>query len=271
VNFNVQIENEGEVQKPWLVLVNGLFASLESWEKSVSSLSNHFRVLRYDGRGQGRGPRPLSGYGLDELTADLLSILEENRIEKAFFVGLSNGARVALNLASLHPSKVSGICACDTYASVSPLLKMKLSSWLEANRVGGPSLRFDVATPWIWGETIVKEKPELLAFYRERAGLEKVHVIEGLIKGAMEDKTIDLTQIKCPVLLCVGREDLLTPSFIHEQMCEQLFMATLKIVKGGHASLLEEPTNIEEFILPWAKDQIAQNKLVDSEPIAERI
>jgi 3-oxoadipate enol-lactonase len=262
VSFNVQIENPSDIHKPWLVLINGLFASLESWGASVDCLTPHFRVLRYDGRGQGLGPRPLSGYDLNALTSDLVAILDDNSIEEAFLLGLSNGGRIALKFATLFPDRVLGISASDTYASVSPLLNMKLLSWLEANRVGGPALRFKVATPWIWGETIVKEKPDLLEFYRERAGLEKMHVIEGLIKGAMEEESIDLSLVKCPVLLSVGEEDLLTPPFSHKSMAEEIKDCALKIVKGGHASLLENPESIEEVILPWLLSQ--DHKLVPS-------
>jgi 3-oxoadipate enol-lactonase len=265
MSFNVQVENQHDHHKPWLVMVNGLFASLQSWNQSVECLCPHFRVLRYDGRGQGEGPRPLSGYGLSELVQDLKTIMDENGIETAHFIGLSNGARVALQFAALYPARVSSVAASDTYAHVSPLLKLKLSSWLEANRKGGPSLRFEVATPWIWGESIVREKPELLEFYRQRAGLEKVHVIEGLIKGAMEDQDIDLKKIVCPVLLTVGAEDLLTPPFIHEQIQQQLPNGAMRIVKGGHASLLENPESVQEVILPWLCSLVNQSVAQEQE------
>ncbi len=251
MSFNVKKLNPQEEHKPWIILINGLFASLESWNQSLECLSSHFRVLRYDGRGQGKGPRPTSGYDLKDLTADLKTILDEEKIKRAYLLGLSNGGRVALNFAALYPERVIAISASDTYAVVTPLLKLKLSSWLEANRLGGPSLRFKVAAPWIWGETITNKKPELIEQYRKLASLEKIHVTEGLIRGAMSDHAIDLQAIACPVLLTVGEEDLLTPSFTHTQMRDSIIHCELKVIKGGHASLLENAESIEEEILPW--------------------
>ncbi len=246
---------EGNPKAPWLIFVNGLFASLESWNESVDFFTPHFHCLRYDGRGQGGGPRPTGGYELSSLVDDLEHLMKEHSIEKAYFIGLSNGGRIALEFASRHPSRVQGVIAADTYLRPSALLKRKLQSWLYANQKGGPLHRFDVATPWIWGETIVEERPELLEFYRQRAGDESVHVIEGLIKGAMGEHEINAQNISAPVLLCVGEEDVLTPPFSHMKMKTKIAHCELRIVAGGHASFLENPQSLKEVCLPWLLDQ----------------
>ena len=249
--FNYHIKNESDQHRPWLVLINGLFASLESWNEVVENLSKNFRVLRYDGPGQGSGPKLEGTYSLEQLTRYLKELLDHLEIKEACFVGLSNGGRIALNFASLYPQRVSALVAADTYSRPSELLKRKLNSWLQANRIGGPTHRFDVATPWIWGESVVSERPELLDFYRERAALADDAVVEGLILGAMEDKAIDLNLVTCPVLLLAGKEDVLTPSFIHEEMGRYLALGEFKEVAGGHASLLEYPDTVEDVVGPW--------------------
>lgn len=274
MQLHFKIENPQDSEKPWLVFVNGLFASLLSWEESVKYFTPYFRVLRYDGRGQGESPRPLIDYSLPRLVKDLEVLLDEQGIESASFIGLSNGGRIALEFASLFPEKVTSVVAADTYEKPSHLLKLKLKSWLEANKVGGPVHRFEVATPWIWGETIVEKRPELLEFYRKRAGIEKVHVIEGLIKGAMEEHTIELNNVHCSTLFLAGEEDLLTPPFSHEKMVESMDNAELKIVPGGHASLLEYPRSLHDVVLPWLMDKVASPEMMayrNSEALAESI
>ncbi|MBC97110.1 MAG: hypothetical protein CME63_05135 [Halobacteriovoraceae bacterium] len=258
-HFHYIVENKNDQHKPWLVLVNGLFAPLESWDAQVESLVKDFRVLRYDGPGQGSAPHWPGDFSLETLTLYLEELLEELNIEKAYFIGLSNGGRISLRLAEKSPRKVLGLVAADTYASVSNLLKRKLASWLEANRVGGPTHRFDVATPWIWGESLLEEKEELLDFYRERAGSLENRVVEGLIIGAMENQSIDLGKIKCPSLFICGKEDLLTPSLLHKKMQEQLKGSLFYEVPGGHASLLEYPETMEKVILPWLQNLKKQN------------
>ena len=256
--FNYIIENESDQHKPWLVLVNGLFAPLESWAEVVQGLCENYRVLRYDGPGQGKGPKWEGVYSLDRLTTYLSELLDHLNITKCSFIGLSNGGRISLHFATLYPERVEAIVAADTYAQTSELLKRKLNSWLQANRIGGPTHRFDVATPWIWGESIVNERPELLDYYRDRAALADDEIIEGLITGAMQEKSISLESLSCPVLYIAGKEDVLTPGFIHKAMAAQTTSSDFVEVAGGHASLLEYPATMKEVILPWL---VAQGQL----------
>lgn len=244
-----QIHNPEDITKPWLVLVNGLFAGRLGWSEVVPSLTEKFRVLTYDGRGQGEGPRPLGPYLLHDLVNDLEELLNDLEIEHTTLLGISNGGRIALEFARKNPLAVEAVVACDTYSEVGPLLKMKILSWKEANRVGGPTHRFDVATPWIWSEKAMKARPDLLTFYRERAHLEKVHVIEALIDGAMEGE-INLSDIEVPVLFVCGEEDVLTPPYLHQQMEKMVDQSDLIIVEGGHASVYENPSVVAEKILP---------------------
>ncbi|GAB4017037.1 MAG: pyrimidine utilization protein D [Bdellovibrio sp.] len=244
-----QIHNPEDNTKPWLVLVNGLFAGRLGWSEVVPSLTEKFRVLTYDGRGQGEGPRPLGPYLLKDLVNDLEELLNDLEIEHTTLLGISNGGRIALEFARRNPLAVEAVVACDTYSEVGPLLKMKILSWKEANRIGGPTHRFDVATPWIWSEKAMKARPELLNFYRERAHLEKVHVIEALIDGAMEGE-VNLSEIEVPVLFVCGEEDVLTPPYLHQQMEKKVEQSDLIIIEGGHASVYENPSVVAEKILP---------------------
>lgn len=153
-----------------------------------------------------------------------------------------------------HPEMVKALVAMDTYDEPTPMLKAKLNSWKVAHEIGSALHRFDVATPWIWGEEVFNSKHELLLSYREKAANLRPHVVKCLIDGALET-IIDLTKIKVPTLLVVGEEDLLTPPFNHQKMVKKLSNGSLIIVPGGHASVIERPNIMEKFILPWLLDR----------------
>ncbi|PIQ59624.1 MAG: 3-oxoadipate enol-lactonase, partial [Bdellovibrio sp. CG12_big_fil_rev_8_21_14_0_65_39_13] len=70
-----EIFNSQDIEKPWIVLINGLFATRQSWSASIPELARDYRVLSYDGRGQGEGPRPLGPYLLEDLVNDLAHLL----------------------------------------------------------------------------------------------------------------------------------------------------------------------------------------------------
>ncbi len=233
--------------------MNGLFADLTSYDGASFYVRGKYQLLRYDCRGQGKSPKPNSIYLLNDHVEDLAHLLDTLRIENPILVGLSNGGRVALEYARRFKN-TRAVVACDTYDKPTPLLKAKLRSWLAAHEESGPLHRFDIATPWIWGEETFRTKEELILSYRDQAGLVLDHVVKNLILGALETD-IELSEIDCPVLLVAGTEDLLTPVFYHEGMLEKLKDGKMITVRAGHASLLENPTIVEKTILPWIKER----------------
>src|SRR6476646_9490294 len=85
-----------------LLLIHGTGCDAAAFDSLVPLLSPRYRVIAYDRRGYGR---PHSAHA-----ADALAILDERAPgEAAFVVGWSAGAIVALELASLHPSRVRGL------------------------------------------------------------------------------------------------------------------------------------------------------------------
>ena len=236
--------------------MNGLFADLESYNEVARLLGDEFHILRYDCRGQGKSPRPESIYKLSDHVSDLEGLVQDLGITSSYLLGLSNGARVALEYARKNPEKSLAVVACDTYAYPSEILKLKLNSWLKAFKEGGAYHRFDVATPWIWGESVVNEKPELVKSYRIRAKDLEEHVFNGLVLGAMEG-IIPLNEINCPIHFIAGREDVLTPPYLHQKMFDECSNKSLKnkfsIVPGGHASLLEYPETVVTEIVPFLR------------------
>lgn len=181
---------------------------------------------------------------------DLKGLLDDQNLGKVILVGLSNGARIAMEYAARYPKDIVGVVACDTFDIPTPMIKAKLGSWLMAHETGGPLHRFDIATPWIWGEDIFNEKSELFLSYREKAGSLPNHVVSGLLLGAMQTE-IDISKIECPMLFVAGEEDLLTPPFLHKKMALKAKKAEFVQSSGGHAGLIERPSIMDNFILPW--------------------
>jgi 3-oxoadipate enol-lactonase len=220
---------------------------------AIANIRDRFQILRYDCRGQGKSDKPESIYSLNDHVDDLDFLLKkcELKNEDIILIGLSNGGRIVLQYSTTH--KVRATIALDTYDIVTPLLKAKLNSWHMASETGGPMHRFDIATPWIWGEEVFNLKSELILSYREKAIGTLPHVVRGLILGALETD-IDLGLIRNKVLFCVGREDLLTPPFNHEKMVKKCLDAELIIVDGGHASLIERPNIMDKNLIPWIEN-----------------
>jgi pimeloyl-ACP methyl ester carboxylesterase len=81
------------------------------WKLQIPYLARHFRVVTFDGRGNGRSDRPTTSaaYADTEFVADAVAVLDATGTDRAVAVGLSMGGGYALRLAGLHPERVLGL------------------------------------------------------------------------------------------------------------------------------------------------------------------
>ncbi|HTZ87114.1 MAG TPA: alpha/beta fold hydrolase [Solirubrobacteraceae bacterium] len=81
------------------------------WKAQIAYLARHYRVLTFDGRGNGRSERPVGAdaYTPDEFAADALAVMDLSGTERAALVALSCGALWATILAAEHPERVERI------------------------------------------------------------------------------------------------------------------------------------------------------------------
>jgi len=79
------------------------------WHHQVAYLRNRYRVVTFDGRGNGRSSRPATAaaYSDDEFAADALAVLDELAVDRAVMLSVSAGAAWQLILAAEHPERVA--------------------------------------------------------------------------------------------------------------------------------------------------------------------
>jgi pimeloyl-ACP methyl ester carboxylesterase len=80
------------------------------WKAQVPYLARHFRVVTYDGPGNGRSDRPLAiaPYHWEAEGRSALAVLDAAGADRAVLVSLSMGAQWALWLTAHHPGRVLG-------------------------------------------------------------------------------------------------------------------------------------------------------------------
>lgn len=95
--------------KSWVVFLHGAGGSIRTWQKQVDDFSQHYRLLLLDLRdhGQSQDVQPmLTKYTLDNITDDILKVLEINGISRAHFVTLSMGSFLMQHLMMRRPQLV---------------------------------------------------------------------------------------------------------------------------------------------------------------------
>ena len=69
------------------------------------------------------------------------------------------------------------------------------------------------------------------------------------------DSRPTLSEITCPTLLICGREDLITPPAMAEEIAGGIKQAELKIIEQcGHLSTLDQPEAVSKLICRWISD-----------------
>ncbi len=92
------------------------------WKGQIPYLARHFRVLTFDGRGNGRSDRPVGGaaYATDEFAADAIAVMDATDTASAVMVSLSCGALWATILAAEHPERVDGAVYVGPAVALAP-------------------------------------------------------------------------------------------------------------------------------------------------------
>ncbi|HEY3334372.1 MAG TPA: alpha/beta hydrolase [Candidatus Limnocylindrales bacterium] len=112
VRIHWEVYGEGE---PTIVLLPSTpIVHSRQWKGQVPYLARHFRVITYDGRGNGRSDRPTepAAYDGSRIVGDIGRVLDATGTGHAVLVGLcGDGVWPAFRFAAASPDRVEGIVA----------------------------------------------------------------------------------------------------------------------------------------------------------------
>jgi len=258
--------DDGPAGAPTVVLVNGLMMAIEAWQGLVDDLSADHRVVRYDQRGQGGSDDPDGPHRIETHADDLVALVEHLTNHRGLgpfhLVGLSSGAPAAVLAAAAieaaAPGRVLSLTSCDGFVAADAHLRLVVRAWLAAHEVGGATHRFDVATPWVWGQAFLRDQEEALAGWRAAAATTDPRRAHALIAGmaAFEaDAGPALATLRCPVLALHGEDDVMTPARHGRALLRHAADGRLAIVpEAGHAAPIERPTAVAAALRAfWAE------------------
>jgi 3-oxoadipate enol-lactonase len=230
---------------PWLVLSNSLGSDVGMWAPQVQAFAEHFRVLRYDTRGHGRSDAPRGPYTIDQLTGDVIGLMDHLGIARAHFLGLSMGGLTGVGLGARHAGRFDRIILSNTAARIGTP-EIWLPRAAKAREEGLAGMADAVLTRWLTPETVARA-PFAYAALRDTL----VHTDrEGYAANCEAINAADLREearaIKAPVLVIAGAHDMSTPPALGRALAESI--AGARFVEFADASHLANIEVTEQYI-----------------------
>lgn len=107
-----RVQGEPKADSPPIILVHGLFGSLENLGALARSLSAHFRVYSVDLPNHGRSAH-VDAMSVSSIANALLQWMDEQAIDRAFCVGHSLGGKAVMELALMAPERCAKLAVID--------------------------------------------------------------------------------------------------------------------------------------------------------------
>lgn len=245
---------------PPLLLLNGGFMTIASWEPLVKALSSSYRVIRCDFRGQLLTPDP-QPVSIDQHVADVLALLDSIGIERAHIAGPSFGAEVAMVVAARAAHRVERLTVITATERTTDEMRrtarearlLALEAVAGSRQAAEQLLRRVLADTWS-EEWLARQPEDFLrtriarfvalppAFFEGAASM--FHILETL------DLTGELGNIVAPALIIGAENDRVFPPEHSRAIAAAIPGATLEIIAGaGHGLIIERADRVVELLL----------------------
>jgi pimeloyl-ACP methyl ester carboxylesterase/predicted glycosyltransferase len=246
---------------PWIAFAPIFqISNMQMLKATVPYLSQHFRVVTMDGRGNGRSDRPErpAAYTFDEYYADFVAVLDAVAVDQVAVIGISATAMTALRLAAEQPERVTHLIVSGGFAE-SRLEDPKLA---QAFRVQAERMRSD----WpgfldsFFG-TVFTEPHSTKPFEDGvRFGWASTgEIVAWCREGWFGNDVSDLARrVQCKTLVIHGDGDRRVPYAKGKAIRDLVPGAELlTIAGGGHVTAARDPVvfnrSVRDFVAPAAR------------------
>lgn len=218
-----------------LVLVHGLGGRSEDWLSLIPELKRGgYKVYAPDLLGFGQTDKPDADYSIALQSELVRQFLDSQNLAKPDIAGWSMGGWVSLKLAADHPDRVHRLILLD---SAGTKFEAVNAGALRPKTEPELAHMMEILTPH------PKPIPGFYARYVLRILAEQDWVVERALRSMEQGNDLmdgKMASVKSPVLLVWGKQDVLTPPSIGEQMQREMPQSVLHVVDGcGHLAPVE--------------------------------
>ena len=237
---------------PVMVLVHGLADDHRAWRRLVPHLAQDHRLLMYDLRGHGQSTLGEADGTLQQLSDDLVALMDAVGLEEADLVGFSLGGTLVMRTAIDHPERVRRLMPVSTSSRVG---RVAAEWYAERARLAGegvealwPALEEDTRLQFVNSPADFADhfRMRLEATADPRGFGNACRAMAGLGSAPLDP---ELGRIAAPALVVACDRDELCPPRAGEIIVQGIAGSRLEIVAGsGHQVEVERPAELAALI-----------------------
>lgn len=250
---------ENDKSATWVTFVHGAGGSSSVWFKQIRSFSKRFNLLLIDLRGHGASSIKFllpskDAYTFEDIATDIIEVLDNEKIKKSHFVGISLGTILIRQIAEMQPKRV---------------LSMTL---------GGAILKFNFRSriliyfsnliksiiPYMWICKVVafiimphrNHRDSRIIFIREAKKLYQKEFIRWFkLTGELIPllKLFRQEEVKIPTLYVMGSEDYMFLPSVKNVVSQHLSSQLQVIHNCGHVVNIEQPKKFNDMTINFLK------------------
>lgn len=257
-DFEIYYEITGSGEP--VLLVPGLGGAGSYWKPNVDEFAKHFQVIVHDHRGTGLSTKSKIQYSVEQMTEDMIKLMDVLGIEKAHLVGHSTGAAMGQIAAIKHPERFLSLVAYASWTKATPFLRRCMEIRRELILKSGV-------------EAYVKAVPIFLhTYWWVNENIEKLEEAENQIVKTLSDPELQVRRIdailaydgtqyldqkiQIPTLVCCAKDDLLTPMPYSEQIAAAIpGCKTHWFERGAHAVSQTMPEEFNRVVISFLQAQ----------------
>jgi aminoacrylate hydrolase len=229
-----EVHGEG----PPLVLVSGLNGVGAFWKPQLAELGSRFTVVLHDHRGTGKSSPSRIDYSVDQMTDDLVQLLDHLGLETAHLVGHSTGGAICQTLAIDRPERVERLVLSATWTAADGYFRRLFGVRADFLRALGPAGYLRASLLFMRPPAWIRDHEEALD--REEAAMIADFPLPEIMLGRIEailrfDRRADLPRITAPTLVVGAKDDAVTPAYFSDELGRLIPGAeTVILPAGGH-------------------------------------
>lgn len=236
-----------------LVLVHGLGGRSEDWLSLIPGfIQSGYKVYALDLLGYGESARPDVDYSISLEAQMVKAFLDSQGLQQPDLAGWSMGGWICLKFAAENPDRVRDLVLLDSAGLKFDAVN---AAFLRPKTEADLGKMMQVLTPHPPHIPSFYARDLLRGFAREdwiiARALKSMYTAKDLMDGRMSTVTM-------PVLLVWGRQDVLTPPSIGQEMHQAMPQSVLKVFDGcGHLAPVECSREVGPSIVNFLNTEAA--------------